>query len=536
MFMAVVTFDLKELMSLIGKARPPEEIRDAFENLGMPVDRLAEDSISIDVTPDRVDMFTIEGAARAVSHFLGATEPRRYVIDRAKTVMNVDNVPMRPYVAAGIAYGVSLTEGMLKALIMAQERIHETFGRRRRKVAIGIHDYNKTVPPYSYRAFRHIRFTPLDGDKEMSPQDVLAKHPKGVEYADVYKGIDSYPLVLDSKGVISFPPIINAERTRLTQGTKNLLIEVTGTSEPAVRDTLHIFLAALYDRGARLENVTLRLLPQGSKDSAVFERKEKLDLGFANRLLGQKFTPDEAVALMKRMGYFTETTPQNEIVLNVPPYRADILHQVDFAEDIAIAYGYNNFKPKLPAYATVAHELRHRFIERSLRLDLTSLGFQEVLTWTLTNKEAEAAAMAEEEPAEIKNPRTVDFTIFRTALLSSLLATFTTNKTRGLPQRIFEIGTVADAKGNCRTHIACAITDRAVSFSEMKGIYEVLNERLHTSYREEDFKWCIPGRSIAVLSQKHKERIGWCGEIHPQVTTNFRLENPVAALEVLLPH
>jgi phenylalanyl-tRNA synthetase beta chain len=532
--MAVITFDIKELTELIGKSRPPKEIADAFENLGMPVDKLTDDSITIDLTPDRIDMFTIEGAARAVSHFLGISEPKKYTMEKAKTVLNVDNVPMRPYVVAGIAYGVDLNENLLKALIMAQEKIHETFGRKRKRVAIGIHDFDKTTPPYSYRAFKHTLFVPLDSDKEMSPQDVLTKHPKGIEYASIYAGIDSYPLVLDSKGVLSFPPIINSERSRLTPETKNLFIDVTGTSEHAVRDTLHIFLTALYDRGARIENVKLKLIPQGEKDSAIFERKEKLDLGFSNKLLGQRFTPDQAVDLLKRMGHVVEKNPQGDIMLNVPPYRTDILHQVDFAEDIAIAYGYSNFKPKLPAYATVAHELKHRHTEHDLRSDLISLGFQEVITWTLTNQETERAALIGEDAAEIKNPRTTDFTRFRTSLLPSMLTTLAINKTKGMPQRFFEIGRVADAKGNCSTRVACVITNRSVSFSEIKGVYEVINERLHTSYKEKDFKCCIPGRSIAVLSQKHKTEIGWCGEVHPQLIENFKLENPIAALEILL--
>jgi phenylalanyl-tRNA synthetase beta chain len=530
--MAVVTFELKELIDLIGKSRPSEEIAEAFENLGMPVDKLTDEEITIDITPDRVDMFTIEGAARAVSHFLDISEPRRYSIEKSKTVMNVDNIPIRPYVAAGIAYNVNLSEGMLKALIMAQERMHETFGRKRRKVAIGIHDYDKTTPPYSYRAFRHTLFIPLDFDKEMSPQEILEKHPKGVEYSDIYKGVDNYPLVLDSKGVISFPPIINAERTRVTADTKNLFIEVTGTSETAVRDVLHIFLTALHDRGAHIENVTLRLTPHGSKESAIFERKEKFDLQFTRRLLGQKFTPDEAAVLLRRMGYIIEGTPSDIMTLLIPPYRTDIIHQVDFAEDVAIAYGYNNFKPKLPAFMTIASELQQRSIEQKLRLDFISLGFQEVMTWTLTNKETEVAAMMEEEAAEIKNPRTSECTIFRTSIFPSLLTTLSINKTRGLPQKFFEIGRVSNAKGECKTHIACVMTNNVVSFSEIKGVYEIINENLHTSYTGCDFKWCIPGRSIAILSKKHKEQIGWCGEVHPQVLENFKLENPVVAFEI----
>ena len=531
--MAIVTFDVEELQKFIGKSRPVKEIAATFDLIGTPTEEFNEKAISVDVTPDRTDMLTVEGAGRAVGLFLGTIEPKRYVADKAKTLMNVDKVPMRPYIVAAIVKGVEIDDALIKSMIQAQEKIHETFGRKRKKVAIGIHDYDKTVPPYSYRAFKHTMFVPLDMDKEMSPQEVLEKHPKGKEYAWVYEGENEYPLVMDTKGVVSFPPIINAERTRVTESTKNLLIEITGTSEHAIRNVLHILTTGFADRGAKIEDVKLKMLPEGENNSIQFNRKEKLDLLFLNKTIGYKFKKEDVPKLMRKMGYIAHPE-EKKIIFDVPPYRADILHQVDLVEDVAIAYGYENFVPELPEFVTVGKELDSRKYEERMRSLLIGLGFNEVMTWSLTNKDTERKALIEGDATEIKNPRTNDFTIFRTSLLPSIMNVLAANKTREMPQRIFEIGKVADAKGKMQTRIAGAITNNKVSFSDIKGVYELLNYALRTSYKGQDFEFLISGRGIAIISRKDKKVLGWCGEIHPQVITNFGLEYPIVALEATL--
>ncbi|MEM2974632.1 MAG: phenylalanine--tRNA ligase subunit beta [Candidatus Micrarchaeia archaeon] len=531
--MAIAVFDVKELQKFIGKSRPVKEIVNTFNLIGTPTEDFNDEEIAVDVTPDRPDMLTVEGAGRAVGLFLGILEPRKYSADKAKTYISVDKVPMRPYIVAAIAKGLDVDEKMIKSMIQAQEKIHETFGRKRRKVAIGIHDYDKTSPPYSYRSFKHITFVPLDSDKEMTPQEIIEKHPKGIEYAWIYKNIDEYPIVADSKGVISFPPIINAERTRITDETKNILIEITGLSESAIRDALHIFATAFMERGAKIEDIRLKMLPEGESNSLQFDRKEKLDMLFLNKTLGYNFKKEEVVKLMRRMGYIAHPE-EKRIVFDIPPYRAYMMHQVDLVEDVAIAYGYENFVPELPEFVTIGKEIEHNKYEKRLRLLLVGLGFNEVMTWTLTNKDNEKAALIDEDAAEIKNPKTREFTIYRTSLLPSLMSVLATNKTREMPLKIFEIGKVADMKGRMQTRIACAVMDNKTKFSDIKGIYEILNSSLRTSYREQDFKFMIPGRSIALLSRKGKKTVGWCGEVHPQVISNFGLEYPVTALEAML--
>jgi phenylalanyl-tRNA synthetase beta chain len=532
--MATITFDRRELEEFIGKSRPVEEIANAFEMLGMPVDKFDEEEIVADITTDRVDMFTVEGAGRAIGQFLGLKEPKRYKPEPSKIVMNIDRVPMRPFAVAFAAKGLKLDETFLRSLIMAQEKIHETFGRKRKKVAIGIHDLDKVSPPLAYRAFKYTTFVPLDTDKEMDPRQILKEHPKGIEYSWVYEGVNEYPLVLDSKGVISFPPIINAERTRVTDKTRNLLVEITGTSEPAISSILHIFAAAMADRGAKIENVKLKML-DGEKDSLISERKESMSIKFANQTLGLQLTAAETAALLKRMGYNVLKSGKEDLTLDVPTYRSDILHEVDFVEDVAVGYGYQNMKPDLPELLTIGKAAESKERQKLLRHILVAAGFNEITTWTLTNERIDSAAGITTSGVEIKNPRTNDFTRFRQAVYPSALAMLAENKTRGLPQRIFEVGRVADEKGACRTSLCAMITDDKAPFSGIRGILGLIENAVPVKIKQADRDFLIPGRAVSILSgSKENKEIGWCGEIHPQLLENFKLENPVAALELLL--
>ena len=538
MLMATLSFNKKELDRFITKELPCEKVANAFEMLGMPVDKADEEEIVADITNDRIDMFTVEGAGRAIGQFFGLVKPRGYKVENSGLVLNVEKVDARPYAMAFVARGLKIDDEMIRSLIMAQEKIHDTFGRKRKKIAIGIHDADKVVGPLSYRQFKDISFVPLDTNKEMTVSQILENHPKGQEYAHIFDKVSEYPMFMDSEGVLSFPPIINSERTRLTEKTSNLLLDVTGTSETAVRTVLNVFATALHERGAKIENIKIN---QSGKvqDSLQFERKEKLSLKFANKLLGLRLKEQDAVSLLSRMGMDSKAE-KGELTISVPPYRSDILHEVDFIEDLAVAYGYENFKPALPKLLTMGAVSDQTKLDSKIRRILISLGFIEINSWTLTNEETAGKAFMNKDAVTIKNPRTSDFTIFRTDLAPSMLQTLGENKTKGLPLKLFEAGRVSDPSGRCRTRLCCAIMSENSSFSNMASVLNEVKSSANVSerYVEDEkettgFEHLIEGRYVLVGTQEERkgETTGWCGEIHPKVLQNFRLEYPVSMFE-----
>jgi phenylalanyl-tRNA synthetase beta chain len=252
--MPTTEFSFQELCSLLGRQVRPEEVRDSISMLGVDVERIDNEKIIMEVFPNRPDMLGIEGFARALKGVMdidsGLTE---YQTEDSGIKLYVESSvkDVRPYISAGVVRGVSLTDGHLISLMNIQEKLHITHGRNRKKVAIGVHDLSKVTPPFVYKAAgpEEISFVPLDTTIRMNLSEILKKHPKGMAYASTLKGFGKYPVIVDKNGeVLSFPPIINGERTRLSESTQDVFIDVTGTDRKAVDQAMNILVSGLLDR------------------------------------------------------------------------------------------------------------------------------------------------------------------------------------------------------------------------------------------------------------------------------------------------
>ncbi len=262
--MPTTEFSFPELCTLLGRKVSPDDIRDSISMLGVDVECIDNKKIAMEVFPNRPDMLGIEGFARALKGVMGIeTGLAEYeVTDSGITLYVEDSVKdVRPYISAGVVKNVSLTEERLISLMNIQEKLHITHGRNRKKVAIGVHDLSKVEPPFVYKAVgpKEISFVPLDTDVRMNLAEILEKHPKGVAYARILKGFSKYPVIVDRKNtVLSFPPIINGEATRLSGKTKDVFIDVTGTDQKAVGQAMNILVTSLLDRCGKacsVENV-----------------------------------------------------------------------------------------------------------------------------------------------------------------------------------------------------------------------------------------------------------------------------------------
>ena len=261
--MPTVEFDTRELISLLGKNYDTEELKGIIPQLGVDMKSIDAEQIVIEVFPNRPDMLSIEGFGRALKGFMGIeTGLIRYDITDSNINLFVDPSvsDIRPYIAAGIIRDLDLDDQKLKSLMDLQEKLHITHGRNRKKVAIGVHDLDHIEPPFTYKAVKpgEIRFIPLDMIEKLNLDQILQKHPKGREFAFVLDDFSRYPIIVDKNSqVLSFPPIINGELTRVTGETRNLFIEVTGTSKMAVNQALNIIMTSIADRGGKIYNVSV---------------------------------------------------------------------------------------------------------------------------------------------------------------------------------------------------------------------------------------------------------------------------------------
>ena len=530
--MPVITLYYDDLEELSGLDK--DTVIKRIPMMGCDIERIEDDHVDIEFFPNRPDLYSTEGVARAIKGFLDIetglreynTSPSGITITRDSEIKNV-----RPYLACAVVRGMRFNSRSIESLMALQESLHWAVGRNRKKVSIGVHDMGKLIPPFKYIAQDpDFKFTPLDFTGPLSMRDILEKHPKGIKFANLLEKFEKYPLILDAKdNVLSFPPIINGELTKVTESTTDLFIEVTGL-DPAVSIALNIVVASLAERGGMIESVLIDgkiRTPDISPGIMELKNEEVEDL------LGFKLTNEEIITGLKKIRYGAQLSG-NSIKVSVPAYRSDILHNCDLIEDIAIAYGFDKIKPELPSTSTTG---RSHPISRSrdtLNEIMTGLGYLQVMPFTLTNERMQFDMMKREKAKGITHilyPISEDHTIVRPTILPNLLEILMINKHRELPQRIFEAGEVVL---DCRTYqrLGCVAIHPQANFTEIQAIIDaVLRERqIEYTVMESKDPGFIKGRCADILI--NGEKAGVFGEIHPEVISNFGLEHPIIGFEL----
>ena len=547
--MPVITIDYEDLKNL-GVDIDKDKLIEILPMLGSDIEEFDEKSIKVEFFPNRPDQLSVEGVARSLKGFIGIEKGMpSYKVKNSGMQVYVDEsvVDVRPYIGMGVVKNVNFNDKRLKQVMEFQEDLHWVIGRDRKKVAIGIHNLDVVEAPFTYKAVKpdEVKFTPLDCDHEMTPAQILREHPKGVEYAHLLEAFDLYPLIVDkNENVLSMPPIINGELTKLTDDTINILIDVTGTDERAVMQTLNIICTSFAETGGKIESLRIIRPEKELKTPDLTPKTKKLKISNVARITGIKINPKTIIDLLEKARMDAEIISEDQIKVKIPPYRIDILHEVDIIENIAIQYCFKNIKPEFPAIPTIGKENPWHEADKSIREVMIGLGFQEIMSLMLTNEENHYKKMRleEDERVEVAQPISTDRTMIRKSLLNSLLEFLEANRHEDLPQKIFEIGDVIylDKRQETNTRIikklAGAIIHSNANFTEIKSTVAAILENLGYKFKIEnlDHPSFIRGR-CAKINDKNGLK-GFFGELHPEVITNFNLEYPVVAFEITFPH
>ncbi|MDD1718393.1 MAG: phenylalanine--tRNA ligase subunit beta [Methanoregulaceae archaeon] len=531
--MAVITLPYNYLERLTRTDK--KTILDKIALIGSDVERIEENHADVEFFPDRPDLFSPEGVARAMRGYLGIeTGLPLYPVEPSGISFSVDPnlAEIRPVLGAAVIRGVSFDDESIQSIMSLQESLHWAVGRGRSKVAIGIHDLDAVTPPFRYVASpRSRKFVPLDFTEEMTMNEILEKHPKGRDYAKIVRDFPLFPLIVDKDDhVLSFPPIINGERTRVTIDTKNILLDTTGTDKRAVGVAVNIICTAMAEGGARIQSIEI----DGRQTPTLAPAERIVSVPECSRLLGVDLTPVTMAELLRKMRFGATPAGADKVKVLVPCYRADIMHDWDIFEDVAIAYGYDKIQDMPPKTFTVGKPHPVQLNATLVREVFCGLGYLEVMPFTLTSEEILYRNMQRAEKAgvlHVMHPISIENTVVRTELLPLLLEFLALNRHRELPQRLFTVGDVVDS---CRTYQQAAgvSTHPEADFSEAYASADALLHELSIDYtiQESADPAFIDGRRGDVLVAGRTA--GVFGEIHPAVLNAFELEHPVAAFEI----
>jgi phenylalanyl-tRNA synthetase beta chain len=394
-------------------------------------------------------------------------------------------------------------------------------------------------------------FVPLGmPGKRMSGRQILKSHPKGMAYSELLANHKKYPILIDSNDqVLSMPPIINSEETKLKQGTTRVFIDVTGISQAAVTKSLDTLVCSLCEIGGTAETVQMK-----ERDASgigtwftpdLRPRNTEVALQEAKRWLGLPLDDKSLSDSLRKMRFDVQPAvgpgADGRFLVSYPPYRTDIRHPVDLLEDVAIGYGYANIEPRLVRSMTVGKPRPEETLSDRVRQILIGLGFSEIMSLPLTTEEFQFERLRMPTPdryAEVANPKLKAYNVVRTHLMGGLFEALRENRRRPMPQRLFEIDNVVTLEHAAETgaaekrHVAFVETSRESGYATARSVVDALLRELgwKVEYAALDHPTFVAGRAaeFAVDGQPR----GVLGEVHPEVLTRFGLTHPVALAEI----
>ena len=519
-----------------------KQILDRLPYIGLDIEGTESDSVRIEYNPNRPDFSTDYGIARAIRGLVGkelGVKAYRARTGRVQVFADKSVAKVRPFIACAVARGTKLDEETVRQLISMQEDLHNGLGRKRRKVSIGLHNLDAVVPPITYGTRdAGFSFIPLGSSEHMSVKEILEKTETGLAYGKILEGATAYPMLYDSKGVVlSFPPIINGQATKVDAKTKNLFVDVTSTDERLGNEALAILCSALADAGGALETVTINTTKGKVATPQLAPTKMKFDVELAQAITGIPLTKKDAKNYLRR----SRLDLDGKGFVSIPRYRVDIIHPVDLAEEVAIGYGLDKMTPSYPPSANAGQlDPSVSSLERMCQT-MAEAGFNETMSYDLVDEPTLYGNFVRTSwlKLEVENPRSMEHHLLRDSLIPSLMAVLGRNTKNTYPQMVFEAGRIfykERDKPNEAFSLAALSAHTDASFTEAKMQLDALAKRHFGASIETrpGSHWAFTEGRCAHASV-NKTDIGYIGEVTPHALAAFGVDVQVAGFEIRIP-
>lgn len=560
--MPKIEVNKKYFFSLLGKEYSMEELEDILTFAKAELDSSKEeydreDNIKIELNDtNRPDLWSEIGLARCLNILIGHKSSNRILYksflskteeDANERIIRVSSSlkDIRAYIAGFLIRGKKISDAELASVIQTQEKLSTNYGRKRRTLAMGIYRASLISWPLSYSTeTSSFAFSPLGFENSMSIKDILKKHPKGIEYAHIFDGIERYPILKDVKeATLSFPPIINSNDIgSVKEGDDLLFVEFTGQEKNIVLLACNIVACDFADLGWEVLPVKVENEDETIVCPIYFQKPIKISISYINRLLGSSFSMSEVIFALQKMDVSSAILDSNTLEVLPSPYRNDYLHPIDVVEDVMIAIGLSSFEVATPKDFTIGRLLPSTTLGRKIKKLLIGMGYEELIFNYLGSGDDFITKMgiSGENVIEISNPISENYQFVRPSILPSLLYSESSSHTSSYPHKIFEIGKVAviDEASSYGTttlnHLSFLTAEKDANYNKIASEVAALFYYLDIDYNvleEEDTRF-ISGRvaSINVAGKK----IGVFGELSPELLTRWEISMPSVALEISL--
>lgn len=467
----------------------------------------------IEVGANRYDLLCLEGLALALRVFLQKQKmpdikPLNVLPEEERQLIVYDSVnEVRPVGLSAILRDINFTNDTLKGFMDLQDKLHNNICRGRKLVSMGTHDLDTVKGPFTYRALKpeHIHFVPLNREEEVNGDglmSILKDDPKLGKYLYLLEGKERYPVMMDSNGIImSLPPIINSQHTKMTLNTHNVLLDVTGLDYTKCEIVLNTLIAmfSIYSKTPfTVEEV--KVVNQKTNEGKIYPdltpRVFKTDVKYLKTLTGiNDIEPEKIVELLEKMELKAKVLSKEEIEVSAPITRSDILHPCDIAEDLAISYGYNNITKQLTKTKTHGIQQPYNKLTDLFRNEMSMGGYVEFLTMALLSHKDMFTNLLKNEKddktVQILYSKTKEFEYIRSSLIPGILKSIEGNKANQLPFRIFEISDVVitdkenETGASNRRKLCFAYANTTSAMEIIQGMVDLLMKKIGLIFNDE---------------------------------------------------
>ena len=587
--MPTVIVNREALFKAIGQTFTDEEFDDLCFEFGIELDEVTSEKemfqneqnkegehlstdvlYKIEVGANRYDLLCLEGLALALRVFLQKQKmpdikALNVLPEEERQLIVYDSVnEVRPVGLSAILRDINFTNETLKGFMDLQDKLHNNICRGRKLVSMGTHDLDTVKGPFTYRALKpeHIHFVPLNREEEVNGDGLMAilkEDPKLGKYLYLLEGKEKYPVMMDSNGIImSLPPIINSQHTKMTLNTHNVLLDVTGLDYTKCEIVLNTLIAmfSIYSKTPfTVEEV--KVINQKTNEGKIYPdltpRIFKTDVKYLKTLTGiNDIEPEKIVELLEKMELKAKVLSKDEIEVSAPITRSDILHPCDIAEDLAISYGYNNIPKQLTKTKTHGIQQPYNKLADLFRNEMSMGGYVEFLTMALLSHKDMFTNLLKDErddkTVKILYSKTKEFEYIRSSLIPGILKSIEGNKANQLPFKIFEISDVVlidkenETGASNRRKLCFAYANTTSAMEVIQGMVDLLMKKIGLIFNDEkaDKRYTIKKSNNPIFFEDRQAEIfiqdninvGIYGIIHPKVLKNFGIKSPVTLCEI----
>lgn len=271
-----------------------------------------------------------------------------------------------------------------------------------------------------------------------------------------------------------------------------------------------------------------------------------INLDSVNAKIGQMLPKSDAVKILKDLGFSVQVqADQNNLIVEVPTFRHDIVNEADTIEEFVRIIGIDNIasKPIVMAEMRNADDSYKSYkLERVLAGKASAAGFSESLHFVFSDQKKlkEYGFDIIEEKNELLNPITADFNTLRTSLLPNLLDGVKLNINKSKSKvGLFEVGDIFNGKREqsrsfgliyCGDAQEESVTNHGkpakIDFGSFVSKIASIIGDFELEKNSQPVAFFHPGQCGTIM-QNGKE-IGILGKVHPKILKGHSLDTAFA--------